>query len=178
MEEKKTKKYLENVESRLDEVKAWARDGFTEEEIAEKLSIAYSTFRDYKNKYSALSAVLKHKRVYDDEVVYALHKNTLGGIVDLIVPIKCKKKYYDDNGKLVEEEFIVDAIKQEYIKPDTMAQMYWLNNRVPKDWKSKRTPNDDGDKKSDETVTTFRFEFKDTSIKEVENGEDNNTGKV
>ena len=67
MEEKKTKKYLENVESKLDEVKAWARDGFTEEEIAEKLGIAYSTFRDYKNKYSALSAVLKHKRVYETE---------------------------------------------------------------------------------------------------------------
>ncbi len=142
MEEKKTKKYLENVEPRLEEIKALARDGFTEEEIAIKLNIAYSTFRDYKSKYSALSAALKCARVYDDEVVFALHKNTLGGIVDLKVPVKCKRRYYDDRGKLVEEEYVVDAIKQEYIKPDTMAQMYWLNNRVPEKWKAKQTTSD------------------------------------
>lgn len=93
MEEKKSKKYLDNVEPRLKEIQAWARDGFTEEEIATKLNIAYSTFREYKNKYSALSAVLKCARAYDDEVVNALHKNTLGGIVDLKVPVKCKRRY-------------------------------------------------------------------------------------
>lgn len=142
MEEKKTKKYLENVEPRLKEVQAWARDGFTEEEIAIKLDIAYSTFRDYKSKYSALSAALKCAREYDDEVVNALHKNTLGGIVDLKVPVKCKRRYYNDNGKLVEEEYVVDAIKQEYIKPDTMAQIYWLNNRVPDKWKAKQSTSD------------------------------------
>ncbi len=139
METKKTKSYLEKVEPRLEEIKAWARDGVIEEDIAKRLDIAYSTFRDYKTKYSALSAVLKFKREYDDEVVNALHKNTLGGIVDLKVPVKCKKRYYDDRGKLVEEEYVVDAIKQEYIKPDTMAQMYWLNNRVPESWKAKQT---------------------------------------
>ena len=142
MEEKKSKKYLDNVEPRLKEIQAWARDGVIEEDIAKLLNISYSTFREYKSKYSALSAVLKCARTYDDEVVYALHKNTLGGIVDLKVPVKCKRRYYDDRGKLIEEEYVVDAIKQEYIKPDTMAQMYWLNNRVPEKWKAKQTTSD------------------------------------
>lgn len=142
MEEKKTKKYLENVEPRLEEIKSWARDGVIEEDIAKLLNISYSTFREYKNKYSALSAALKCARTYDDEVIFSLHKNTLGGIVDLKVPIKCKRRYYDERGKLVEEEYVVDGLKQEYIKPDTMAQMYWLNNRVPEKWKAKQTISD------------------------------------
>ena len=33
-EEKETKRYQERVKPRLDEIKAWARDGVSEEEIA------------------------------------------------------------------------------------------------------------------------------------------------
>lgn len=37
--ERETKRYLERVKPRLEEVKAWARDGVTEEEIAKLLNI-------------------------------------------------------------------------------------------------------------------------------------------
>ena len=57
-EEKETKRYQERVKPRLEEIKAWARDGLSEESIAKQLSIAYSTFRQYKQQYSALSAAL------------------------------------------------------------------------------------------------------------------------
>ena len=141
--DKPTKKYKEIVEPRLKEVQSWARDGATEEEIAKKLGISYSTFRDYKSKNSALSAALKCARAYDDEVVNSLHGNTLGGTVVLKTPIKVKEKVYE-NGRVVREfEKVVVADREEYIKPDTMAQMYWLNNRQKKDWKAK--PMDDGE---------------------------------
>lgn len=136
-EEKETKRYQERVKPRLDEIKAWARDGITEEAIAKLLNIAYSTFRQYKQQYSALSAALTPARVYDDEVVYALHRNTLGGIVKLQKPIKVRKKFFE-NGKLVrEEEVVVTAEEEVYIQPDARAQMYWLNNRVPEKWSAK-----------------------------------------
>lgn len=141
-EERPTKRYLERVEPRLEEVKAWARDGVTEEEIAKLLNIAYSTLKEYKNKFSAFSAALKCARAYDDEVVNALHKNTVGGIVQLQVPFKCKKRYFE-NGKLVREEEVIETgIKEEYIRPDTMAQMYWLNNRMSNKWKMKPESNE------------------------------------
>lgn len=140
-EEKETKRYQERVKPRLDEIKAWARDGATEEEISKRLGIAYSTFRDYKQHYSALSAALLPARVYDDEVVYALHKNTLGGIVKLQKPIKLRKRFFE-NGKLVrEEEVIATAEEEVYIQPDSRAQMYWLNNRVPDKWSAKPEEN-------------------------------------
>ena len=140
--ERETKRYLERVKPRLEEVKAWARDGVTEEEIAKLLNIAYSTLKEYKNKYSAFSAALKCAREYDNEVVYALHKNTLGGVVQLLVPIKCKKRYYE-NGKLIREEEVIEmATKEEYFRPDTMAQMYWLNNRMSNKWKMRPESNE------------------------------------
>lgn len=142
-EKKETKRYQERVKPRLDEIKAWARDGVIEEEIAKRLSIGYSTFREYKSQYPALSAALIPARVYDDEVVYALHKNTLGGIVRLQKPFKVRKKFFE-NGKLVrEEEVVVTAEEEIYVHPDTLAQMYWLNNRQSAKWrqKAKEQPN-------------------------------------
>ena len=142
---KTTRRYREVVEPRLDEIKAWARDGVPEEEMAKRLGIAYSTFRSYKDMNLAFSAALKKsKERYDNQVVEALHKNTLGGIVELTIPMKIKKTFFNDFGKKErEEEEIVYVKTQEYIKPDTMAQMYWLNNRQALMWKQKPVDNSD-----------------------------------
>lgn len=144
-------KYQTHVEPRLNEIKAWARDGATEEEIAKKLNIAISTLYEYKKRFSEFSESLKSARAYDDEVVNALHKNALGGIIKLQKPIKCKKKFFE-NGKLVrEEEVIVTAEEEIYVHPDTMAQMYWLNNRQPSKWKAKPVDNS-GEKSAREAL--------------------------
>ena len=52
-------KYFTHVEPKLKLVECWARDGLTDEQIANNLGIAYSTLREYRDKYSALSAALK-----------------------------------------------------------------------------------------------------------------------
>ena len=149
-EGKETKRYRERVKPRLEEIRVWARDGKTEEEIAKALSVAYSTFREYKAQNSALSAALKCACAYDDEVVDALHKNTMGGVVKLKKPIKVRKKYFE-NGKLVREEEVVEtAIEEIYIQPDTLAQMYWLNNRQPSKWKAKPTEQPDPNERAEE----------------------------
>lgn len=150
-EEKETKRYIERVKPRLNEIRAWARDGETEEEIAKKLNIACSTFFEYKKKYSEFSESLKNARAYDDEVIDALHRNTLGGIVKLKKPIKCKKKFFE-NGKLVREEEVIETAEEEiYITPDTVAQMYWLNNRQKSKWKAKPTDDEIDPKERAET---------------------------
>lgn len=98
----------DNVKDKLILVEGWARDGLTEEQISHNLGIAYSTFREYKNKYSALSAAIKKgKEVVDYEVENALLKSALSGNVT--------------------------------------AQIYWLNNRKPKQWKNKRNDETNND---------------------------------
>ena len=140
---KTTRRYREVVEPRLDEIKAWARDGVSEEEMAKRLGIAYSTFRNYKDMNLAFSAALKkNKEHYDNQVVDSLHKSTIGGVVELTIPMKIKKTFFNKFGKKErEEEEIVYVKTQEYIRPDTMAQMYWLNNRQGFKWKQKPVDN-------------------------------------
>jgi hypothetical protein len=58
----RTSKYETHVEPYLNDIKYWRKDGLTEEQIADKLHIAYSTFKVYKNKNSALSAILKNSK--------------------------------------------------------------------------------------------------------------------
>ena len=144
-------KYQTHVEPRLNEIKAWARDGATEEEIAKRLYISIASLYVYKKEYLEFSESLKCAGAYDDEVVDSLHKNTLGGIVELLKPIKVKKKFFEE-GKLVREEEVVEYHKEEiYVQPDTLAQMYWLNNRQPSKWKAKPVDNS-GEKSAREAL--------------------------
>ena len=145
-------KYQEWLEPEgLLKIEGWARDGLTDEQIAHNMGISPSTLYEWKNAYSEFSESLKSACAYDDEVVDALHKNTLGGIVKLLKPIKLKKKFFE-NGKLVREEETVESHEEEiYVQPDTMAQMYWLNNRRPSKWKAKPVDNS-GEKSAREAL--------------------------
>lgn len=61
-------------------LEGWARDGLTDEQIAKNMGISYSTLKEWKNKYSAISATLKKgKEVVDYEVENALLNAALAG---------------------------------------------------------------------------------------------------
>lgn len=65
----------EDVQGKLSLIEGWARNGLSKKQMAHNLGIAYSTFREYKTKHSALSAVLKeNKEVADIEVENALYR--------------------------------------------------------------------------------------------------------
>lgn len=90
-----------DIKDKLTLVEGWARDGLTNEQIAEKLRINPDTLYRYKKKHPEFSESLKRgKEVVDYQVENALLKNALEGNVT--------------------------------------AQIYWLNNRKPKQWKNKR----------------------------------------
>ena len=56
-------------------LEGWARDGLTDEQIAENMSINVATLYRYKNKFCAICEALKKgKEVVDYEVENALHK--------------------------------------------------------------------------------------------------------
>lgn len=103
-------------------LEGWARDGLTDEQIAHNMSIAYSTLRVWKDKYSALSAALKKgKEVVDYAVENALLKKALG--------YKTTEQKLTRDGELIELE--------REIPPDTTAQIFWLKNRQPDKWRDK-----------------------------------------
>lgn len=115
------------------QIGAWARDGLTDEQIAKNIGIAYSTLRVWKDKYSALSAVLKkNKAVVDFEVENALLKRALGYSY---TETTSERKLNEATG---EYEMVKTKEVVKEIMPDTTAQIFWLKNRKPNEWRDKR----------------------------------------
>lgn len=107
-------------------LQAWARDGFTDEQIATKIGISKQTFYDWKKKYPDFSDSLKKgKEIVDIQVENALLKRALG------------YEYVEYS-----EECSEDGIKKKktvkHVIPDTTAQIFWLKNRRPVLWRDKR----------------------------------------
>lgn len=137
MSENKKGKYYTHVEPKLFLVECWARDGLIDEQIAKNLGVAYSTFRNYKNKHLALSASLKKgKEVVDFEVENALLKRALGYKYNEITqePV--------DVGEGV-TVLQTTKIVTKQVAPDTTAQIFWLKNRKPDKWRDRPQTNND-----------------------------------
>lgn len=63
-------------------IQDWARTGLTEQQIAHNMGISYSTLKEWKKKFPAISATLKQtKAVVDVAVENALLKKALAGDV-------------------------------------------------------------------------------------------------
>ena len=61
-------------------IQDWARTGLTETQIAHNMGISYSTLKEWKKKYPAISATLKQtKDVVDAAVENALFKKAMSG---------------------------------------------------------------------------------------------------
>ncbi|NYV67265.1 transposase [Bacillus sp. Gen3] len=130
-------KYQTHVEPRLIEVEGWARDGLIDKQIAHNLGVAYSTFREYVKKYSALSAALKRgKEVVDREVENALLKRALGYRYDEVTRelAEIKNPETDKYEKVLIE---TKRVTKE-VQPETAAAIFWLKNRRPDKWRDKQ----------------------------------------
>lgn len=132
-------KWETHVKDKLILVEGWARDGLTNEQIAEKLGIGKTTFYKYLEEHVELSELLKRgKEVVDTEVENALLQKALGGKEKLLKPVKLKQVIYSDAGKKLKEfEEIVMVEEEVLITPDTTAQIFWLKNRKPGVWRDK-----------------------------------------
>lgn len=132
-------KWETHVKDKLILIEGWARDGLTNEQIAEKLGIGKTTFYKYLEEHVELSELLKRgKEVVDTEVENALLQKALGGKEKLLKPVKLKQVIYSDAGKKLKEfEEIVMVEEEVLIAPDTTAQIFWLKNRKPRVWRDK-----------------------------------------
>ena len=96
----------ENIKDKLILVEGWARDGLTDEQIANNLGISERTFYDYKKKYPQfLQSLKKGKEIIDYEVENALLQNALNGnITAQIFWLKNRKpKYWKDKVEVEDE---------------------------------------------------------------------------
>jgi len=146
-------KYQEWLEpEKLILIEGWARDGLTDKQIAEeKVGVSERTFTDWKARFPSISSALKKgKEVVDRQVENALLKRALG------------YKYKETTRELVtdketgEKELVVTKIVEKEVVPDTTAQIYWLKNRKPEQWRDKRVVDDSSPEKSAELIRNMQ----------------------
>lgn len=132
-------KYESHVLPYLDIIPAWCRKGVTDEQIAKKLGVAYSTFREYKRQHPELAEAMKFQKEHADMIVEsALFRKCNGYTVEVSKVVKCKKVYYDEQGRKCEKEELQTGIEEVHIPADTNAQKFWLQNRDAENWREKR----------------------------------------
>ena len=118
---------------RLEEIKAWCRQGLTDREICKKLGTSHETFYKAKREKPEFADVLKEtKEIADQKVEDSLYKRAIGFEYD-------EKKITDVNGVRT------TTITRKIVIPDTTAQIFWLKNRKSKNWRDKHdiTTNDE-----------------------------------
>ena len=109
-------------------IQGMARDGLTQQQIANNLGISIDTLIENKKKYSEFNDALKKgKEVIDFEVENALLKRALG---------------YEYEEETYENGILTKKVKKQ-IPPDTTAQIFWLKNRKPNNWKDRIETDED-----------------------------------
>ena len=127
-------------EDGLLKIQGWARDGLIEKQIAKNMGVAESTLRNWKNMYPDIGEALrKGKEVVDRIVENALYKSAIGFMQKIKKPVRIKEVEYDPKTgkKIRESEKWVQVEEEVYIPPQVTAQIFWLKNRKPDQWREK-----------------------------------------
>lgn len=121
-------------------LEGWARDGLTEAQMSANMGIRRETLIQWKKRFPNISNTLKKgKEVTDRIVENALLKKTTGYNAEIKKTFKVKVVDYDpDTGrKIREREELQEGVDEVHVPADTTAQIYWLKNRMPKNWRDK-----------------------------------------
>lgn len=116
-------------EDKLILLRGWARNGLTDADIAHNIGISVGTLYEWKKKYVELAEALKEgKEVADLRIENALYQKALGYDADEI------REEYEGN------ICVKKTVIHKHYAPDTTAQIYWLKNRRPENWRDKPQP--------------------------------------
>lgn len=119
------------------QLEAWARNGLTDEQIADNIGISRSTLSEWKKKYSDISDTLKRgKDVVDIQVENALLKRALG--YEYTETTQERIVDYDEKGQKTGSHMEVTKQVTKEVVPDTTAQIFWLKNRRPDLWRDRK----------------------------------------
>lgn len=114
-------------------IEGWAKDGLTDEQIANNIGISRDTLYRWKNEFPDISDTLKKgKEVVDRQVENALLKRALGYEYDETTKEICK------DAETGETRLLVTKVVTKQVAPDTTAQIFWLKNRKPDKWRDRK----------------------------------------
>jgi transposase-like protein len=125
---KRGRKSLYDPELHPKTARSLARKGKTNLQIAHAIGVSIDTLQTWLNQYSEFSAALKEGKVpADSKVENSLFKRAVG-----YKYTEKKVVAFPDGSSRIE------TTKKE-VAPDTTAQIFWLKNRLPGEWRDKQT---------------------------------------
>ena len=111
-------------------IQGWARSGLSNEQIAENIGINQATLYTWVKKHNEINeAIKKGKEVSDYEVENAMYKSAIGYEVEEV------KTFIEKTEDGKEKKKIERTTK--HIAPNVTAQIFWLKNRKPDEWKDR-----------------------------------------
>lgn len=122
-------------------LRAWARDGLSNEQIArEKIGVNPDTLYTWKKRFSEISeALARGREPVDVEVENALHRLALGYTERVQKTFKLRHVEFDDHGHKVREwETLETGMDEVHVPANVNAQKFWLANRRPDIWRERR----------------------------------------
>ena len=149
-------------------LECWSRDGYTLQDIANRIGIGISTLKTWRIKYPEIDEALKKGReIIDYKVENALLKSALGYKTKEV-----KVTSIIRNGRVIETQ--KETLTKEQA-PNVSAAQCWLYNRLPKKWKnmnSRANILDDMDEDTSIHVTVTRASKGDSNNTQIESSED------
>ena len=122
------------------QITGWARDGLIQKDIAHNMRCSLKTLQNWRDKYPEIkAALLAGKEVADRIVENALYRSATGYTATVKEPVKVRDIEYDPvtGKKLSERERYITVEKEIHIPAQVTAQIFWLKNRKPQEWREK-----------------------------------------
>lgn len=156
-------------------LESWARDGYTMQDISNKIGIDIDRFLRWKDRYPEIrEAVRKGKELVDYKVENALLKSALG-YKTKEVKVTTTMRY----GKVVET---IKEVTDKEVAPNVNAIQMWLYNRNKEKWKNMNAAKnmfDDMEEDSSIEITVKRASGNETdSDEEFDTGVEEKEVKV
>jgi transposase-like protein len=135
--------FAKEIDKKLPIVEGWARDGATIDQIAINIGVNRKTIYDYMKRYPEFKeAIEKGREITDRRVENALYTNAMGQEVweetQELRPVVIKGEVqYNEDGS-VKMEMITVERKKKFIPGNSTAQIFWLKNRKPNEWRDKQ----------------------------------------
>ncbi|MDY3973460.1 MAG: helix-turn-helix domain-containing protein [Veillonella caviae] len=118
-------------------LKGFARNGYTDEDIAQKMGISAVTLYEWKKRFPQIAKALKKgKDVIDDEIEETLIKSAMGYSYDEVI------KELRKNDETDEVELVVTRVVRKHQPPNVTALIFWLKNRRRESWRDKISKED------------------------------------
>ena len=119
-----------STEEGLIRIAGWVRDGLTNKQIAENIGISVQSLTVWRRKHPEFNEVmLQTKDVVDRHVENMLYKRACGYEYDEVTEAT---EETEDGFKRIKK------VVHKHVAPDVTAQIFWLKNRKPPEWRDKQ----------------------------------------